>query len=254
MKTKFYLLLLTILLSACAAPKNFVYFSGADQLKNIAITQDYEHRIKNDDLLYITVTSSNPDLAAPFNPSSLNRNSTATQEAVEYASYLVDIQGNVVLPVLGKVNVKGLTRTELATKIEQLIVEGQYIKDPSVTVKLINFKVSVLGEVKTPGVKQVNTDRLTIFDALGLAGDLTIYGKRENVSIIREVDGVRQIAKVDLSSSDILSSQYYYLQPNDILYIQPNKKQQRNSVWDPSILSAILSGTSVLLSITSLIL
>lgn len=251
---KMYLFGLLWLLTSCAIPKNMIYFTHANQLAEQQVSQNYENRVKSDDLLYITVTSSNPELAGQFNPQTLSKASSTTPTSIEYSSYLVDSKGEIVLPVLGRMNLIGLTHREVASKIEKLIIEGQYINDPSVTVKLINYKVSVLGEVKAPGVKQISSERVTLFDALGLAGDLTIYGKRENVSIIREVNGARQIATVDLSNKSILTSPYYYLQPNDIVYVQPNKKQQRSSVWEPYILSTALSSTSVLLSVLSIIL
>ena len=248
MKKIVYLVLL--LLVSCSTPKNMIYFVDAENIAGQQITQNYINKIQKDDLLSITVGSKTPELAIPFNPVT-NVNMATPKTLAETEGYLVNSEGYITFPILGKIKVLGLTYSELASLIEKLIIEGGYINDPIVTVKLLNYKISVLGEVKMPGVKDINTERVTIFEALSMAGDLTIYGQRENVSIIREENGQRTVAYVDLTNSDIFNSPYYYMRPNDVIYIVPNKKQQRQSVNNPYLVNSILSGTSLLVNLAN---
>lgn len=250
MKKIIYIVLL--LLVSCATPKNMIYFVDAENIAQEPIKQDYINKIQKDDLLSITVGSKTPELAIPFNPVT-NLNVATPKTLAETDGYLVNSEGYITFPILGKIEVAGLTYSELASLIEKLIIEGGYINDPIVTVKLLNYKISVLGEVKMPGVQDIKTERVTIFEALSMAGDLTIYGQRDNVSIIREENGARTIAYVDLTTSDIFNSPYYYLRPNDVIYIEPNKKQQRASVNNPYLVSSLLSATSLLVNLTNFI-
>lgn len=243
--------LVILAISSCSTPKNMVYFADAEGFVKQQITQSYTSNIQKDDLLSITVESKSPELAVPFNQivSTTNSNSLKNREY----GYLVDADGNIVFPILGRVRTEGLTYFELSELLEKRIIDEGYINDPTVNVRLLNYKIAVLGEVKAPGVKNIESERITLLDALSLAGDLTIYGKRDNISIIREENGVREIAKVDISSSDIFTSQYYYLRPNDIVYVEPNKKQQRQSTSNQYLLPSILSGTSLLVTIITLL-
>lgn len=252
MKNLFYVTLL--ILSSCAIPKNMIYFSDVEKFSAQTVSQNYDNRIQKDDLLSIVVSSKNPELVVPFNPITLATSPNVTSTSLEYTGYLVNSKGEIVFPFLGKLNIVGLTYSELASFIEQKIIDGGYVNDPTVTVKLLNYKISVLGEVKLPGVKNINSERVTILDALGLAGDLTIYGQRHNISVIREEDGKREVAVVDISNKELFNSPYYYLRPNDIVYVQPNKKQQRTSVYDPYVLPSILSGTSIIVTILGILL
>lgn len=246
MKKLLYLTL--FLFASCATPKNMVYFQDAERDTPQEVTQNYDSKIQKDDLLAISVSSKNPELATPF-----NKITTATPIASQDGgTYLVSSNGDIVFPILGELFVAGSTYPELASMIENKITEGGYINDPTVTVKSMNFKISVLGEVKLPGVKRIDSERITIFDAIGLAGDMTIYGMRENVSVIREENGKREITTIDLSQKEIFTSPYYYLHPNDIVYVQPNKKQQKTSVNNPYIASIIISTTSMLVTLVNL--
>lgn len=172
--------------------------------------------------------------------------------------YQVDNNGNIDFPQLGVIKVKGLTRTELAYYIKQKLKSGGLLKDPIVTVQFLNFKVSVIGEVNRPGTFNINSDRISIFEALGKAGDMTIYGRRDNVKLIRESGGVRTVVALDLRENSVLSSPYYYLQQNDIIYVEPNRvragqsriNQNRSVSTIASILSAFISITTLIVSIT----
>lgn len=247
MKTNL-LFLIFLLTVSCATPKKVIYFENAGRHQAEIVKQSYVNKIQKDDLLSIVVGSKSPELALPFNqiPIIPQQNSMLNN-----AGYLVSPEGELTFPILGKMEVAGLTHAELVEKIEKMIIEGQYINDPTVTVKLLNYKISILGEVATPGIKTIATDRVTIFEALGLAGDLTIYGRRDNVSLIREENGKRTVASLDINDKTIFESPYYYLHPNDVIYVEPNKKKVRSSVGNPALLSTVFSASSLIVTIVN---
>jgi polysaccharide export outer membrane protein len=208
------------------------------------------------DLLTITVNTSDPESAAPFNLSvqstvSIARSTSLTQQPT-LQQYLVSNEGTIDFPVLGRLQISGLTKGEAENLIREKL--GAYLKEtPIVTVRMINYKISVLGEVTRPGMFTINNEKVNIFEALALAGDLTIYGKRDNVKLIREdVTGRREIINLNLNKADIITSPYYYLQQNDILYVTPNKAKAMNSDVGQST-SLWLSATSIMVSIASII-
>lgn len=207
----------------------------------------YDARIMPKDLLTIVVSCPEaPELAEPFNltvatPVSANSKSLTSQAVLQ--QYLVDNEGNVDFPILGTLHLGGLTKSEA----EQLIIDRlrpQFTNPPIVTVRMTNYKISVLGEVKSPGVFTVSNEKVNLFEALAMAGDLTIYGVRDNVTLIREDEhGKQTMVSLDLTDSGILDSPYYYLQQNDIVYVTPNKTQARNS--------AVSSSTTIWFSVVS---
>ncbi len=226
-----------VLLSSCGASKDLAYFNNVgatvDAEVTQQITQNYNHKIQKDDELSITITSKSPELVIPFTqvatPSATaiatNADAATTNTSTEQqgqVTYRVSASGNINFPILGKIHAEGLTYEGLATTIEKKLIDGGYINDPSVTVELKNFKITVIGEVKTPGVQEIKGNRVSIFDALAMAGDLTEYGIRNDVSIVKENNGQRTIAKVNLNDQSILTSPYYYLQPNDTVYVKPS--------------------------------
>ncbi len=172
--------------------------------------------------------------------------------------YLVNKEGKIDFPQLGMITIEGMTRTDLTQYIKNELITRGLINDPVVTVQFLNFTVSVMGEVAKPGTFQVTSERITLFDALSMAGDLTIYGQRDNVKIIRVVDGVKTVSIVDLRSLDILDSPFYYLQQNDVVYVEPNKakagqreiNQNRSIGTFATIVSVVLSAVSIILSVT----
>lgn len=168
--------------------------------------------------------------------------------------YLVNQDGNIDFPILGEIHVEGLTRMQVTELIKKRLIEEELIKDPIVTVQFLNFKVSVIGEVGRPGTFDISGDRITLLEALSMAGDLTIYGRRDRVAVIREKDGKRSILYHDLRSSDIFQSPCYYLQQNDIVYVEPNNaKTGQSRINSNNSVGVWLSGVSVLASITSLL-
>lgn len=254
-KVQHYLLLCLIaFLASCSAPKEVLYLQDIASIKEENIDKNYEVIIHKDDLLAILVNSKDPELALPFNMPvvtyQIGAQTTAQQRLL---GYLVDRNGDIDFPILGKIHVEGLTRMQVTELIKQKLMSEDLIKDPIVTVQFLNFKVSVMGEVTRPGTFDISGDRITLLEALSMAGDLTIYGRRDRVAVIREKDGKRRILYHDLRSSDIFQSPCYYLQQNDIVYVEPNKaKTGQSRINSNNSVGVWLSAVSVLASITSL--
>lgn len=242
-----------ILMSSCTSSKKLVYLqeSRREVIKNQRVIHPYEIKIQDDDLLYITISSKDAELVEPFKNSTLLGAGVQTHAAAA-TGFLVDTNGYISIPSLGKVEVRGLTCSEIATKIEQMMIMGNYIKDPVVSVRLGNFKVTVLGEVSAPGTIAVEGNRLSILDAISRCGDLKPTGKRKNVKILREQNGVRNVYKVDLTQADLINSPYYYLCQNDVVYVEPNKSiSVSSSPWTTylsvggTLISLILSAITL---------
>ena len=247
-------LCLIAFLASCSAPKEVLYLQDIASIKEENIDKNYEVIIHKDDLLAILVNSKDPELALPFNMPvvtyQIGAQTTAEQRLL---GYLVDQNGDIDFPILGKIHVEGLTRMQVTELIKQKLMSEDLIKDPIVTVQFLNFKVSVMGEVTRPGTFDISGDRITLLEALSMAGDLTIYGRRDRVAVIREKDGKRRILYHDLRSSDIFQSPCYYLQQNDIVYVEPNKaKTGQSRINSNNSVGVWLSAVSVLASITSL--
>lgn len=215
-------------ITSCVSPKTIVYFQG-DSLKYSAqtISQNYVPTIQPNDLLSIVVGSLNNEANEVFNTPNL-----FTTASTNYATmgggartqplgYLVDVDGTIEVPLVGKVKIGGQNTTAAAETIRLRLLT--YLKEPSVIVRTLNFKVSVLGEVARPAVYVIPDEKITLPEVLSLAGDLTIYGRRNNVMIIREENGKREYARIDLTSRTIFESPYYYLHKNDVIYIEPIK-------------------------------
>ena len=247
-------LCLIAFLASCSAPKEVLYLQDIASIKEENIDKNYEVIIHKDDLLAILVNTKDPELALPFNMPvvtyQIGAQTTAQQRLL---GYLVDQNGDIDFPILGKIHVEGLTRMQVTELIKQKLMSEDLIKDPIVTVQFLNFKVSVMGEVTRPGTFDISGDRITLLEALSMAGDLTIYGRRDRVAVIREKDGKRRILYHDLRSSDIFQSPCYYLQQNDIVYVEPNKaKTGQSRINSNNSVGVWLSAVSVLASITSL--
>ena len=213
------------------------------------------------DILSIVVSSRNPELAAMFNlPVVTYPEGSEAGLAGGYGQtlmgYMVDSQGMIDFPVLGKVEAAGMTRWELAGKIKRMLTDEGYLIDSVVTVEFLNFKVSVMGEVTSPGTFAVEGDKITVMQAIAMAKDLTIFGRRDNVLVIREQGGRRVIYEVDLTDVDMFKSPAYFLQQNDVVYVEPNSKKARQSTVDDKSLrltSIAVSSASVLLSLVTLL-
>lgn len=245
-------------LAGCAAPERVLYFQDLNLGLQEEITQNYEIRIRKDDILGITVSARNPELAIPFNlPATAYTLEVKSNNSTAQLGYQVNVDGTIAFPQLGRITVEGMTRYELAQYITKQLEQQKLLQDPVVTVTFQNFKVSVLGEVKTPKVINVKSDRITILEALAEAGDLNIQAKRDRIAVIREAEGKRTVHYLDLRSSDLLQSPYYYLQQNDVVYVEPNnaktiqsRSTQVTSVgtW-VSVFSSIMSVATLIVTL-----
>lgn len=216
-------LLFTGLVSSCGTVKDIAYLQGDDLFKRMETTDTFEMKIKKDDILDILVSCSEPELLQPFNTLSWGNNYNGGSGNNNVRGYLVDLDGSINFPLLGKIKVQGLTRREVTNLIQDSLKKGDYIKEPVVTVRFLNFKIQILGEVNRPGSYNISSERVTLFEALALAGDLTIHGRRNRVAVIREMDGERTILYHDLRSRDIFNSPDFYLRQNDLVYVEPNR-------------------------------
>ena len=256
-----YLVLLYIAIwggaTSCVSPKTIVYFQG-DTLRNSSqkITQNYVPTIQPNDLLSIVIGSLNPEANQIFNVANefttISTNySTTGQAKAQPLGYLVDIDGNVELPLVGKIKIGGLQSQAASDTIRKKLV--LYLKEPTVVVRNVNFKVSILGEVNKPAVYVIPDEKISLPEVLSLAGDLTIYGRRNNIMIIREEDGVRQYSRVDLTSRAIFDSPYYYLHKNDVVYVEPVKARMnatdRKVQLIPIIVSLLTAATLIFIRV-----
>ena len=255
---------LALCLTSCVSTKKIQYFQGSDQMfeQAQAILQTYEMHLKPADQILIKVTCDNPELLEVFNldvtlgagsrnGGNLSYGTTGSMGSVY--GYTIDNKGDVRLPVLGVVRVGGMTCDEAAKTIEQTIIQKNIIKNPDVTVRLLNARVAVLGAVKTPHVVSLTSERNTILDVLSQCGDLSDQGLREKVSLYREDNGIRQKYDLDLTQANIFESPAYYVQQNDLIYVQPNKSQNVRSSAFPTYLSASASILGLVSSITALV-
>ncbi len=247
---------IALLLLSCNAQKRVWYIQDAQPLTPEQIVQNGQIRIKPLDQLTVIVNSKDPELAVPFNSySSLSSLSGSTASASGSQSLqvrTVDEEGFLDMPVIGRIECKGMTRSELARAIAEKIVAGGYINDPTVNVRFANMKVSIIGEVGRPGEYAIERDRISIFDALALAGDITVYGVRDAVTVIRENDGQRVQYQIDLTSKKAFDSPAFYLQQDDVVYIKPNKAKSSTGDVNPNR-SFYLSLVGTLISVTTLI-
>ncbi|WP_299701281.1 polysaccharide biosynthesis/export family protein [uncultured Pontibacter sp.] len=245
----FSLLAFLTLFSACTGTREAVYFNNIGNTEIAGNPEDLEPIIQSNDLLNISINSLNPAASELFNVSSQSSarisNSAATSTMSPVIGYLVDQDGFVQLPFLGRVKAAGSTKKEFQNVIRNELVNRKLLVDPIVDVRYLNYKVSVLGEVARPSVLTIPNEKITLLEALGLAGDLTIYASRNNVLLIREEDGKKKLTRIDLTSDEIFKSPYYYLRSNDIIYVEPNKTKIQNASPARQWLPVIFSGLTV---------
>lgn len=247
-------LFFAMLFFSCASKRDLVYYQNIDSMTPQEKASSYEVKMQPDDLLMIIVSAEDPEIAAPFNLKSISIQNPGKLDAVTGQQiqqlYLVDAKGYIEFPVLGKLQVGGLTRSEVLKMLRDKI--EVYIKNPIINLRIMNFKVSVQGEVTVPGVYTVDSERITLIEALSKAKDLTIYGMRNNILIIREVDGVKSFNRVDITKADFMNSPFYYLAQNDVVYVEPNKNKVNGAAIGPNT-GVIVSATSLLIALITLI-
>lgn len=255
------ILLVAVLISSCASEKRIWYLQDTVGFTPEQIAQEGQIRIQPFDRLTIVVNSKDPELAVPFNAASsynalslMGNNTYSSTGSLQIRT--VDEQGTLDMPVIGRLKVEGLTRSELANLISSKIIEGGYIKDPTVNIQFADMKISVLGEVLRPGQYAITNDKISILDALAMAGDMTVYGVRTDVAVMRELNGVRTIEYLDLTSKEIFNSPAFYIQQNDIIYVKPNRYKaqageiSQNRNFYLSLVSTAISVTTLIVTIT----
>ncbi len=235
---------ITYWLGACSTPTNVAYFQNAEDIRGMALQREQPLRLRPKDKINIVVNTPDPMLAQQFNLTSVTYSMRtfgsnllpqtsaggSSGGTTQMLAYTVDEQGDIDFPVLGKVAVGGRTRQEVADYLRHRLIERDLVKDPIITVEYVNLAVNVLGEVNKPGRIDIQTDNFTIIDAIAHAGDLTINGERENVMVMREVDGEDQTYVINLCDrQDMLNSPAYYLQQNDVVYVSPNPNRMREA-------------------------
>lgn len=227
--SKLLLFFIIVALTSCASREEIIYFQDEPLTTEMTPNNNYTIKFKPDDMLTIDISALDPEAVQPFllTPVARTNNPLSISNELRVQTYLIDVNGNIEFPVLGTLKMEGLSRTEATAMLTEKLSE--YIKDPIVNIRLLNFTVTVLGEVNKPGAYTIQDERISLTEALGLAGDLTIYGKRDNVLLIREVNGEKRYAKIDLTSVNSVNSPYYYLSQNDVLYVEPNNAKVRSS-------------------------
>ncbi|MGV0920786.1 MULTISPECIES: polysaccharide biosynthesis/export family protein [unclassified Empedobacter] len=251
MKNKIFNLLIVIVIltiSSCASKKELVYFQGDQQ--STTKYEEYIPKIQSSDMLAISVSAADIKATEPFNQQSVYQVNSGMQNNPYAKVYTVDENGYINYPLIGNVKVGGLTRTEAENELKSKI--SKYIVNPGVNINFTNFRISVLGEVAKPGNFTIPSERVSILDALGMAGDLTINGVRSNIMVIREQNGQKQTYNVDLTSKEILNSPVYYLAQNDVIYVEPNNAKISSSKFTPNY-SLWISVAGVIISVIAVI-
>jgi len=248
-----FVMILT-LLTSCTSSKYVKYFPGVQDGSIQSNTPFPESVIQKNDILGIAVSSLNPEASAIFNIGSSSSTGGGTSGAVVASvGFLVSTEGYIQFPVLGSIKAEGLTKNQLKDTIAKALVDNKLLIDPIVAIRFMNFRVTVLGEVNHPTVVNVPNEKISLLEALGLAGDMTIYAKRTNVMVIREVNDQKIIKRINMNSDEIFTSPYYYLRSNDIVYVEPNKTKVTSASsgmqWAPIVLSAL---SVILIAVTQL--
>lgn len=251
---KIVILLSALVATSCNTHKKLIYFQ--ENISSTDKNNNYTPTFKTDDLLSIVISGDELETSAPFNlitsGSTQALNNGYSTGNPERTGYLINANGDVYMPILGQLNLLNLTR-EQATDLITEKLKG-YISNPIVNIQILNFKVTVLGDVNRPGTYKIPNERITLLEAIGLSGDLKISGNRKNVLVIRDNDGKKEEFRIDLTSSELFNSQLYYLQQNDVVYIEPNLSSRNNStVWKTSG-SIFISSISLLLTSINILL
>lgn len=248
MKNFYVVLFVTVaLFSSCVPKKDILYLQGSQTPQNTP--SNYEPLIQKDDILYINVSSSQAEAAAPFNLDTQGKDATGGSSGytTQKQSYMVDNLGNIEFPILGTIAVSGYSINELRDVLKAKL--NNYVKDAVINIRIINFKVTVAGEVNQPGVVTTDSQRFTLFDALAKSGDLTLYGKRDNILIVRDFQGVKSFNRVDITQADFVNSPFYYLDQNDFIYVEARKAKIDSTAIGTNI-PFIVSIVGILLTTT----
>lgn len=239
------------LLFSCTPAKNLVYFQNLqkDTVLHAVVDNNFELKIRKNDMLYIGITSPDPVSTLVFNAPQGPATSGAQpgSSSSNTVGYLVDGDGNIILYKLGLIYVEGLTRQELKSRLEKDLTP--YLKDVVVTVRFLNNHVTVLGEVSKPQVIPMVTEKMSLLEALGMSGDVAITGRKDHVLLIRETPSGKQIKRLNLTDKSIFNSPYYYLKPDDVVYVEPTQAKIKNSGTSPQTIGYILSGLTLVITL-----
>lgn len=258
---KFFLpivvLTMVVLLGSCSSGKDVPYFQNIDEISLAGSKGLYDAKIMPKDMLTITVSTTDPAAAAPFNlavGNTVGASGQLSNGGGNLQGYLVDNDGNINFPVIGHMHVQGMTKSQCQDMIrEKLLPYMAATENPIVTVRMSSYRVTVTGEVNRPGVIPVSTEKMSIVEALAQAGDLTVYGKRDNIMLIREDEtGQKKMVRLNMNDANLINSPYYYLQQNDIIYVQPNSVKAKNAGIGPST-TLWFSFIGIVTSISSLL-
>ncbi len=251
-----HLLFALYLFSSCVDTRNISYFNEAKEAVYVSNVEQPDGLIQKNDILNIEISSLNFEASALFNQGNGNSNGKITSgpNALQYGGYLVNENGFIQLPMLGNIMAVSKSKAELRDHIVTMITERKLLIDPIVTIRHLNFEVTVIGEVARPSVIPVPSEKISLVKALGLAGDITIYGKKENVLLIREANGKKIVRRINLNAASFLNSPYYYLQPNDIVYVEPNKNKIASVGRGRQLLPVFMSGLSVMVIVLDRVL
>ncbi|MCB0464346.1 MAG: polysaccharide biosynthesis/export family protein [Aequorivita sp.] len=241
-KIQIILIILILVLQSCTSKKQILYLQDADlyDYQNIAYESS---RIRPNDILSITVSALVPETAIPYNVQTGNSSSSPSLDIIKLQGYLVSTEGTIIFPVLGKIEVTGRTPNQVERGLEKLLEDGGHLKEPTVSVRLLNAKVTILGEVKNPGTYSFTEQNITLPQALGYAGDLTINGQRNDILLITEENGIRKVVHIDLTSADWFNTPSYYIKPNDFIVVNPNNAKVKSAgiIGDAGIVLTIVS-------------
>ena len=245
-KCIFLLIVSLVLLQSCVSKKQMLYLQDLDAVSGQEVTYN-NHTLQVDDILKITVSTLMPEAALPYNNVSAGSVVANNIDVIRLDGYLVSQNSTINFPVLGELSVKDKTTQELENELKKLLVDGGYLVNPNVTVRLLNAKVTILGEVQRPGTFTFTENNISLLQALGLAGDLTINGSREDVVVLRHINGVQTTARINLTSANFLSGPYQMVKPNDVIVVNPNSAKVKTAGYVGNI-SAILGITSIILT------
>ena len=246
MKLKYLALLLVLIMTSCATKKEILYLQDANENSTNEINYQYT-TIQPNDILKIDIETLVPEAAAPYNKGGVGETQQASMLLLQLEGYLVSNEGTIKFPVLGNINVLSLTASQAEEKIKNELIDGGHLRDPSVNVRIVNAKVTILGEVENPGTYSFTEQNITLLQALGYAGDLTIKGKRQDIIMTRDIDGVKTITHIDLTNTEFMNSEFFYIRPNDTIIVNPNGPKLKSAGYIGN-LGSLIGVASVLLS------
>ena len=252
MKKLFFIFLVLVLISSCGSKEDVVYFNGINTKDNIVGIDSYMPTYHIDDELIIVVNSVEPEASRPYNQTSVSYSSDLRDSfgRERMQTYIVDSDGYIDFPSLGRIKIAGLNRDQARAMFVKKL--KPFINDPIVNIRTVNYRITVLGEVNRPGTYTTPNERITIIEAIGLAGDLTIYGERENVLVIHDYDGKKTFTRVNLKSKNLFNSPAYYLAQNDVVYVEPNQTRAKASTIGAGT-GVLLSSLGILISMAALV-